>query len=93
MAGTLKKTGPFIVLMLTGSVQAGLAAELRDPEPCSPCLIGKLQLIEIASCKTKILADDLFLVDPDKFVWNFTPGADKFPLAVEKSPGHLRGNF
>ena len=72
MAGRPKKAGPFIVLMLTGSVQAGLATELPDPVPCSPCFIGKLQLIDNASDatgKTKILADDLFFVDPDKFVW------------------------
>jgi len=58
--------------MLTGSVQAALAAELPDPVPCSPCFIGKLELIDNASDatgKTKILADDLFFVDPDKFVW------------------------
>jgi hypothetical protein len=49
-----------------------LALDLPDPLPCSPCFIGKLKLVDNASDptgKTKILVDDLFFVDPDKFVW------------------------
>jgi hypothetical protein len=77
MAGRSKKAGSFIILMLAGSVQTGLASELPDPVPCSPCFIGQLKLIanpSDATGKTKILADDLFFVDPDKFVWKAGKG-------------------
>jgi hypothetical protein len=72
MTGGFTKVGSLMILLLAGSAQIGLAVELPDPVPCSPCFIGQLKLIDNASDatgKTKILADDLFFVDPDKFIW------------------------
>lgn len=75
MAGT--RLGALIGLLLTGLVQAGslrpaLALDLPDPVPCSGCFIGELQLVanpSDPSGNTKVLADDLYFVDPDRFVW------------------------
>jgi hypothetical protein len=72
LTGRFIRAGFSMILLLAGSGQVGLAAELPDPVPCSPCFIGQLKLIDNvsdATGKTKILADDLFFVDPDKFVW------------------------
>lgn len=60
------------ILAVACTIQPAFAAELPDPVPCSPCFIGELKLIanpSDASGKTKILADDLYFIDPDKFVW------------------------
>jgi len=60
------------VLLLAGSIQTGLAVELPNPVPCSPCFIGQLMLIDNvsdATGKTKMLADDLYFVDDEKYVW------------------------
>jgi hypothetical protein len=76
-------TPPFAIaivamaLALIGPPQSGFAAELPEPLPCSSCFIGPLKLISNpsdATGKTKILADDLFFVDPDKFVWKAGKG-------------------
>jgi hypothetical protein len=51
---------------------AAVAEPLPDPLPCTACFIGKLKLVDNpadSSGKTKKLADDLYFVDPDKFVW------------------------
>src|SRR4051812_23138207 len=48
------------------------AEPLPDPLPCTACFIGTLKLVDNpadSSGKTKKLADDLYFVDPDKFVW------------------------
>jgi uncharacterized protein DUF1353 len=67
-----KRISSLAGLLIAGSIQSASAAELPDPVPCSPCFVGELKLIDNPSDpsgKTKILADDLFFVDPDKFVW------------------------
>lgn len=66
------KVSFLVGIALAGSIQSVLAAELPDPVPCSPCFVGELKLIDNPadpSGKTKIFADDLFFIDPDKFVW------------------------
>src|SRR5215831_544991 len=72
MATESPKVASIIVLLLVGSIQKGWSLELPDPLPCSPCFIGKLTLIDNASDvsgKTKILVDDLYFVDTDRYVW------------------------
>jgi Protein of unknown function (DUF1353) len=57
--------------------QAVSASELPNPLPCSTCFIGELKLIPNtadASGATKILDEDLYFVDPDKFVWKAGKG-------------------
>src|SRR6266478_1141626 len=71
MAGSSAKN-VFLIILFLGSAQTGLAAGLPEPVPCNLCFIGQLKLITNSSDptgKTKILADDLFFVDADKFVW------------------------
>ena len=88
MTGRSAKFGFFTIVLLAGFVQTGRAAELPDPVPCGPCFIGKLKLIDNVSDptgKTKMLADDLYFIDTDKFVWkagkdDVTDGATIPPL-------------
>jgi hypothetical protein len=51
---------------------AAVAEPLPDPLPCAACFIGKVKLIDNQADpagKTKKLVDDLYFIDPDKFVW------------------------
>jgi hypothetical protein len=51
---------------------AAAAEPLPDPLPCTACFIGQVKLVDNPADptgKTKKLADDLYFVDPDKFVW------------------------
>lgn len=62
------------MFMFTTGVQP---TELPDPLPCGPCFIGKLLLLPNGSDsagKTRVVGDDLYFVDPDKFVWKAGKG-------------------
>jgi hypothetical protein len=51
---------------------AAVAEPLPDPLPCTACFVGTMKLVDNPADptgKTKKLADDLYFVDPDKFVW------------------------
>jgi hypothetical protein len=96
-----KTANAFVVLLLAGPVGTGQAAELPDPLPCAPCFIGELKLVDNtmdATGKTKILADDLFFVDPDKYVWkagknDVTDGATIPPLFQPIIGGAFEADF
>lgn len=65
-----------VVALVTYSID-GWAAELPDPLPCGPCFFGELKLKPNetdVSGKTKVLLDDLYFIDPDKFVWKAGKG-------------------
>jgi hypothetical protein len=89
-----------MVLLLAGTVQTGRAAEVPDPVPCSPCFIGQLKLIDNtsdATGKTKILADDLYFVDTDKYLWkagknDVTDGAS-IPSLFKPISGSFESDF
>jgi len=99
MAARVKKCSSFIGL--ASSLQTGQAADLPNPLPCSPCFIGTLKLIDHpsdATGATKILADDLFFVDPDEFVWkagkgDVTDGASIPPLFKEIIGGPFESDY
>ncbi|WFU41815.1 DUF1353 domain-containing protein [Bradyrhizobium sp. CB82] len=62
---------------LLALAHAAQAAVLPDPLPCGPCFIGSLLLLPNGSDptgKTKVLGEDIYFVDPDKFVWKAGKG-------------------
>ncbi|MGX8010099.1 DUF1353 domain-containing protein [Mesorhizobium sp. ORM8.1] len=74
--------------LILGSSHFSVGASLPDPPPCAPCFVGALKLVENpsdTSGKTKVLADDIFFIDTDEFVWkagkgDITDGASIPPL-------------
>ena len=64
-----------VAMNLAGS--ASYAASLPDPLPCKPCFIGEL-ILEAnpadPSGRTKVVADDLYFVDPAGLVWRADKG-------------------
>jgi hypothetical protein len=80
----------------------GLVAQpLPDPLPCTSCFIGKLKLNENPgdpSGRTKKLGEDLYFVDPSKFVWkagkdDITDGASIPPLFQPIIGGAFEADF
>lgn len=63
--------------LLLGLGDPALSLDLPDPLPCGPCFIGQLKLTANAADptgKTKVLGEDLYFVDPDRFVWKAGQG-------------------
>ena len=53
------------------------ASPLPDPPACSACFIGELTLVENPNDhtgSTKRLGEDLYFIDPDRFVWKAGKG-------------------
>lgn len=74
--GTLGEFGFALVTLLALAAPAD-SAELPDPLPCGPCFIGQLQLVPNGSDptgKTKLLSEDIYFIDPDRFVWKAGKG-------------------
>jgi hypothetical protein len=75
------RRGIAALLMSAGILGAMIAAThadpLPDPLPCVPCFIGALKLAANpadGSGRTKLLMDDIYFVDPQKFVWKAGKG-------------------
>ena len=74
--GAFRKANITLIALLALNWSAW-ADELPDPLPCGPCFVGRLKLLPNPSDqtgKTQILGEDLYFVDPDKFVWKAGKG-------------------